>query len=157
LVIDDLHWADRSSALLLTHLARDLPGSRILVVAAYRDLEITGDSPAASELTRREQEIAGLVARGLTNCQIAEVLHITRNPRQRSGWKLSFARMCWTWFSAVLSSLVHAHGTGRSLHLSMKEPMAGTRSFTDAKEPPRIVGRELVEFALWGAIRRGSY
>jgi hypothetical protein len=26
--------------------------------------------------------------------------------------------------------------------------MAGTRSFTDAKEPPRIVGRELVEFAL---------
>jgi hypothetical protein len=77
LVIDDLHWADRSSALLLTHLARDLPGSRILVVAAYRDLEITGDSPAASEL---KQEIAGLVARGLTNRQIAEVLHIARDP-----------------------------------------------------------------------------
>jgi tetratricopeptide (TPR) repeat protein len=39
LVLDDLHWADEPSLLLLQFLARGLVDTRILAVAAYRDTE----------------------------------------------------------------------------------------------------------------------
>jgi hypothetical protein len=41
-VLDDLHWADPSSLRLLVHLARAVAGSRLLVVATYRDTETGG-------------------------------------------------------------------------------------------------------------------
>jgi predicted ATPase len=40
LVVDDLHWADAGSIHLLFHLGRQLGGSPILVVGAYRSEEI---------------------------------------------------------------------------------------------------------------------
>jgi len=40
LVVDDLQWADLGSISLLFHLGRHLPGSRIMVVGAYRPEEI---------------------------------------------------------------------------------------------------------------------
>ncbi len=39
LVIDDLHWADASTLLLLRHLLRVLDSARLMVVATYRDDE----------------------------------------------------------------------------------------------------------------------
>ena len=39
LVLDDLHWADRPTLLLLEFVARQLDGSRILIVGTYRDTE----------------------------------------------------------------------------------------------------------------------
>jgi DNA-binding CsgD family transcriptional regulator len=36
-VLEDLHWADRTSLLLLRHLAPELTRSRVLVLATYRD------------------------------------------------------------------------------------------------------------------------
>ncbi|UOY02061.1 AAA family ATPase [Blastococcus sp. PRF04-17] len=36
-VLEDLHWADETSLRLLRHLAGELPRSRLLVVATYRD------------------------------------------------------------------------------------------------------------------------
>ncbi|HEX7308883.1 ATP-binding protein [Lentzea sp.] len=36
-VLEDLHWADRTSLRLLVHLAGELPAARVLVVATYRD------------------------------------------------------------------------------------------------------------------------
>ncbi len=40
LVVDDLQWADRGSISLLFHLGRQLAGSRILIVGAYRPEEV---------------------------------------------------------------------------------------------------------------------
>jgi predicted ATPase len=40
LVLDDLQWADLGSISLLFHLGRQLPGSRILIVGAYRPEEV---------------------------------------------------------------------------------------------------------------------
>jgi DNA-binding CsgD family transcriptional regulator len=37
LVLDDLQWADEASAVLLAEVARQLRGTRILVIATYRD------------------------------------------------------------------------------------------------------------------------
>jgi DNA-binding CsgD family transcriptional regulator len=51
LVLDDLHWADRASVLLLGHLARDLEPSRLLVLMTYRDTE-PAVTPVIAELIR---------------------------------------------------------------------------------------------------------
>jgi DNA-binding CsgD family transcriptional regulator len=41
LVLDDLHWADVPSLRLLEYLAQELTGSRLLVVGAYRETELS--------------------------------------------------------------------------------------------------------------------
>ena len=53
LVLDDLHWADESSLLLLEFLAREITSSPVLVVAAYRVNEVSGDHPLAKALGTR--------------------------------------------------------------------------------------------------------
>jgi DNA-binding NarL/FixJ family response regulator len=45
LVLEDLHWADRSTLDLVTWLARTLPDSRVLVVATYRSDEMRRSHP----------------------------------------------------------------------------------------------------------------
>ena len=67
LVIDDLHWADRPSLLLLEFVARQLEGSKIMVVGAYRDSEAPPESPLGDSLGRlarmpsfQRQQITGL-------------------------------------------------------------------------------------------------
>jgi len=54
--LDDLHWADESSLLLLEHLARRPPQAPMLVLATYRDTDLDVTPPLArllEELTRR--------------------------------------------------------------------------------------------------------
>jgi len=85
LVLDDLHWADTPSMLLLQLLAGSLPQARIAVVGTYRDRELAAGHPLrthpADFLRRgetaqiplaglREPEIRVLV-RGLTGFQPA--------------------------------------------------------------------------------------
>jgi DNA-binding CsgD family transcriptional regulator/tetratricopeptide (TPR) repeat protein len=50
LVLDDLHWADESSLLLLEFLAREISSYPIMVVGTYRDHEVTGSHPLAQTL-----------------------------------------------------------------------------------------------------------
>jgi eukaryotic-like serine/threonine-protein kinase len=50
LVIDDLHWADRASLLLLEFLGRDLPPAKIMVLATYRDIEVGRQHPLSQTL-----------------------------------------------------------------------------------------------------------
>ena len=38
-ILDDIHWADESSLLVLRHLANQLPGHPLLLVASFRDVE----------------------------------------------------------------------------------------------------------------------
>lgn len=58
LILEDLHWADRSTLNLLAHLGRRLRDSRILLIGSYRS---TGASPALieviQELERRRGDI----------------------------------------------------------------------------------------------------
>jgi tetratricopeptide (TPR) repeat protein len=56
LVLDDLHAADVPSLLLLLMLVRDLRGSRILVVGAYRDAEARLAPEIAALLAKIERE-----------------------------------------------------------------------------------------------------
>ena len=52
LVLDDLHWADRPTLLLLEYVARQLDGNRILVAGTYRDNEAPPESPLGESLGR---------------------------------------------------------------------------------------------------------
>ena len=67
LVLDDLHWADRSTILLLEFLVRELGESRFLVVGCYREVEMAGQrilSETLANLSRepvfRRQSLSGL-------------------------------------------------------------------------------------------------
>ena len=57
LILDDLHWADEGSLLLLEFVARELANARLLLVGTYRDVELTRRHPLSAtlgELTRLE-------------------------------------------------------------------------------------------------------
>ncbi len=68
LVIDDLHWADRSSLLLLEFLARQLGESQILLVGTYRDMELSRKHPLSETLAQltRESTFQQVLLRGLS-------------------------------------------------------------------------------------------
>jgi len=67
LALDDLHWADRSSLLLLEFLARELVDSPILVVGCYRDMELSRQHALSETLAHlsREPVFQRQVLRGL--------------------------------------------------------------------------------------------
>ena len=56
LVLDDLHWADKPSLLLLQFLAREMGGSRLLVVGTYRDVELSRQHPLSDTLAQLSRE-----------------------------------------------------------------------------------------------------
>lgn len=61
LLLDDLHWADDASLELVQHLARHTRAHRVLLLAAYRDVEIGRQHPLGRSLRDLERE--GLVER----------------------------------------------------------------------------------------------
>ena len=67
LILDDLHWADRSSLLLLEHVLRHPAPPLPFVVATYRDAGFTPDHPLAHTLAelRRDVELERLRLPGL--------------------------------------------------------------------------------------------
>ena len=89
IVLDDLHWADRSTLRLLASLAGDNPPSGILALGIYRDTELPADSQlpeALSQLQRRlpttrlqvealdENEVRDLIS-GRLDDSLAPVIH----------------------------------------------------------------------------------
>jgi predicted ATPase len=52
--IDDLHWADDSTLLLLEHVARSLQQAKLLIVGTYRDSEVAGSLMRTLDLFTRE-------------------------------------------------------------------------------------------------------
>jgi eukaryotic-like serine/threonine-protein kinase len=67
IVLDDLHWADKPTLLLLTHLARRHGQSRLLIVGTYRDVELERSHPLAETIAtlRRERLYERVLLRGL--------------------------------------------------------------------------------------------
>jgi len=69
-VLDDLHWADRPSLLILQFLAREIPTTRILLVGTYRHTDVGRQHPLTEtlgELSRGE----GVILRGLSESDVA--------------------------------------------------------------------------------------
>jgi DNA-binding CsgD family transcriptional regulator len=74
LVVEDGHWADLPTLLLLRHLARGAVSARVLVVATFRDTEAEVPLELADTLAdlRRSDDIVRLKLAGLSEASIAE-------------------------------------------------------------------------------------
>ena len=79
LVLDDLHWADQPSLMLLQFVARELGGARLLVMGTYRDMELSRQHPLAEalgELTR-ERLFQRVLLRGLSQEDVGRFIEMT--------------------------------------------------------------------------------
>lgn len=76
LVIEDGHWADTASLLLLRHLARVATDARMLVVATFRDTEADVPAELSDALVdlRRSEGVVRLRLGGLETSEVAEFL-----------------------------------------------------------------------------------
>ncbi len=76
LFLDDLHWADKDTIAMLRHVARFVRQHRILIVAAYRDVELDRQHPLSDALAqlRREAEYERLSLRGLDAGEVSELI-----------------------------------------------------------------------------------
>ncbi|MGH2588642.1 MAG: ATP-binding protein [Dehalococcoidia bacterium] len=76
IILDDLHWADTPSLLLVQFLARALRDARILLVASYRDVEVGGRHPLAQALAElvREPFTERIQLEGLGRRAIADMV-----------------------------------------------------------------------------------
>ena len=55
-VVDDLHWADKPTLLLLEHIARSPERGRLLIVGTYRETDLGGDHPAIAALAQLRRD-----------------------------------------------------------------------------------------------------
>jgi predicted ATPase len=79
LILDDLHWADKPSLLLLQFLARELRDARLLVIGTYREEELGRQHPLAQtlgELSRHGMSDR-LVLAGLDKQDVAQFIEMT--------------------------------------------------------------------------------
>jgi len=78
-ILDDLHWADKPSLLLLQFLARELKDACILVIGTYRDMELGRQHPLSQTLGElsRQGLSARIVLRGLTEQDVARFIEMT--------------------------------------------------------------------------------
>jgi predicted ATPase len=67
LMLEDLHWSDKPSLMLLEFVAREIANSKILIVGNYRDVEINRRHPLSVTLgdLTRERLFERVVLRGL--------------------------------------------------------------------------------------------
>jgi DNA-binding winged helix-turn-helix (wHTH) protein/tetratricopeptide (TPR) repeat protein len=76
LFLDDLHWADEPTLLLLQFLAREIRDSRSLLVGAYRDVEVRRQHPLTQALGElaREPHFHRLLLRGLPEADVGRFI-----------------------------------------------------------------------------------
>ena len=76
LVLDDLHWAEKPTLLLLRHLVATLDRAEVLVVGAYRESELTDDHPLSEGLAmlRRQPSVDRLSIDGLDDESVVALL-----------------------------------------------------------------------------------
>ena len=76
LVLDDLHWADKSTLALLKHLARSPYESRLLILATYRDAQQfrTGHFTDTLAYLHRERRCERLTLAGLDESDVGVLI-----------------------------------------------------------------------------------
>jgi class 3 adenylate cyclase len=76
LVLDDLHWADAASLLLLQFLAREIAGSHLLIAGSYREEEVQHGRPLSQTLAElaRVPSMQRIALSGLCEADVAEFI-----------------------------------------------------------------------------------
>ena len=78
LVLDDLHWADKGTVLLLKYLARYPREARLMVLGTYRDTDVGTDDPLVAMLTElgREHHLERHSLESLDPAAVAELVGV---------------------------------------------------------------------------------
>jgi DNA-binding SARP family transcriptional activator len=76
LIVDDLHWADRSSLLLARHLARETQLGAVLIVGTFRDSELHPGHPLPELLAELERggELPRVRLDGMDEREVAQLI-----------------------------------------------------------------------------------
>jgi class 3 adenylate cyclase len=76
IVLEDLHWADKGTLDVLTHIARSLEGARLCIVGTYRDVEVDRSHPLSGALAelRRITNFSRVTLRGLSAEDVQKML-----------------------------------------------------------------------------------
>ncbi|HYN35276.1 MAG TPA: AAA family ATPase, partial [Ilumatobacteraceae bacterium] len=79
LVLDDIHWADMATLLLLRHVVLNDPVAGLLVVATYRDTDVDRTHPLMGMLADfyRRGEVERLALNGLDRLEVTELMALT--------------------------------------------------------------------------------
>jgi serine/threonine protein kinase/tetratricopeptide (TPR) repeat protein len=80
-VLEDLHDADKGTLEMLTHVSRNLSGTRLLIVGTYRDVELDRGHPLSAALAelRRVSTYGRVQLRGLNADEVRRMMEsITR-------------------------------------------------------------------------------
>jgi archaellum biogenesis ATPase FlaH len=90
-VLEDLHDSDKGTLDMLTHVSRNLAGTRLLIVGTYRDVEVDRSHPLSAALAelRRVSTYGRVILRGLNPDEVRRMLEsITR---EEIPWSLAEA------------------------------------------------------------------
>ncbi|HEX2340334.1 MAG TPA: protein kinase [Vicinamibacterales bacterium] len=76
IVLEDLHWADRPTLLMLRHLVRSSHEAPLCLVATYRETELGRTHPLAEILAdlRRDEGVVRIGLRGLSEAHVEELI-----------------------------------------------------------------------------------
>jgi tetratricopeptide (TPR) repeat protein len=79
LILDDLHWSDAPSLMLLQFLAREMQETRLLVIGTYRDTELGRHHPLAQTLAElaRHSLTSRINVLGLPEIQVSRFIELT--------------------------------------------------------------------------------
>lgn len=94
LVLDDVHWADKPSLLLLRHVLRRPAAMPLLILATYRDTDLDRSHPLSEVLAdlRRESGVERLDLQGLDSDEVTAFMeHAAGHALEPSGLELAAA------------------------------------------------------------------
>ncbi|MHB8513131.1 MAG: BTAD domain-containing putative transcriptional regulator [Actinomycetota bacterium] len=85
MVLDDLHWSDRPTLLMLRHVMRACASSKVLIVGTYRESELARTRPLGEMLAdlRRERASERIALRGLQEDDV--IVFLTRTAQHDVG------------------------------------------------------------------------
>lgn len=86
-IIDDLHWADRSSLMLLEFLLDEIADNPICIVGAYRDIDIDQKHPLTRILAKlsRSEENRRINLKGLASSDVARMAELASGQAPAAG------------------------------------------------------------------------
>ena len=125
LVLDDLHWATKSTVLLLRHLLRSSQAMRLLIVATYRDDEVDQSHPLNELLASvaREPDYSRLCLGGLDEADVKDLIAAA------GGRRLGAASPSWT-------ATIHADTKGNPFFVAEVVRHLLESSAIERGEPP---------------------
>lgn len=144
-VLDDLHWADKSSLLMLRHLARADTARALCLIGTYRDSELLDAHPLSELLAdlRRDQTVVRLVLSGLPLDDIEQLILTSTGRRPTRGFAKTLADQTSGnpfFIREILQHLAETDGLGRVDHAS---PVPQTADWQIPAGVKEVIGRRL--------------